>query len=166
MIFIILTSVLLAISVRVLVRAFRRRRDVGWAFAVVAMVLVLGGLFAVVLPLSITAQFAGTSRVSTDFPLRALAVGDGIQGQFFLGSGSVDGERVLNYVVQRDGYATLEQVDADKALIFEGEGTPHVESTERVLDAWWAAPFPLIGMTTGYQFHIPAGSIIESYSVQ
>lgn len=63
--------------------------------------------------------------------LKALGTSSKVQGKFFLGSGYVDGKRVLNYIQQGDdGGMRVAQVDAKDALIFRRlrQGRHHNEA--------------------------------------
>lgn len=115
---------------------------------------------------SVGAALGSSSIVTDRAELAALSNGSSVQGSFFLGSGRVDGKRVLNYVEQHDGYSTLEQVDADDSRIYEDEpDSPYLVTQWEVRDTswvWW--PWDFWGQPR-YDFHIPADSIVESYVI-
>lgn len=128
-------------------------------------VVPIAGVLVMLITLPIIAS-TGPQVVRSTTQLAALSTGDGITGHFFLGSGTVDSKRVLNYIADDDGLYTLEQVDADKATIRQGDYVPHVDQLATVRNDWWLAPFPVVGSFGDYAFYIPAGSILESYQIQ
>lgn len=100
--------------------------------------------------------------------LAALKTSNAIQGQFFLGSGTVDEEQVIRYIERSDdGSVVLQEVAARKARIYEGEDTkPYLDIYCNVIDNPWLLPFRFEpNLRCGYYFHIPAGSVLESYEV-
>jgi ABC-type multidrug transport system fused ATPase/permease subunit len=98
--------------------------------------------------------------------LRAVALGGSIEGHFFLGTGTVDGKRVINYVAQHeDGYVTVEQVDARNAYIYEDESSnPTVTAHHWRASEWWLSLWPT-DRGTNYSFHVPPGSVLENYTI-
>lgn len=98
--------------------------------------------------------------------LRALSASSSIEGRFyFLGGGYIDGKRVLNYIVQQNGYSTLEQADASDSRIYEDEqAAPYVESTYTTRWNTWIVPWPVAGGEQ-HNFHIPEDSILENYTI-
>ena len=100
-------------------------------------------------------------------PLKAIAAGDSVHGEFFLGSGSIDGKPVIKYATTDEhGAVRIAQVDADRAFIYEDapEGTAHMTA-----DLHWKSKPALwdgkSGEITLYAFHIPKGSVVENYKV-
>lgn len=97
--------------------------------------------------------------------LKALGTSSKAQGRFFLGSGYVDGKRVLNYIQQADdGAMKVSQTEADDALIFEGSDSATVTTKHYDYNNGWIIPWP-IGSTDKYDFHVPSGSVTESYTI-
>lgn len=130
------------------------------SLGVVGVGLVLG-LFC-----NFMAYTTGQAEPRTDVvQLRAFGDGDALMsGRFFLGSGAIDSEPTIEYIAKYDGYSVKEHIDADQARIIEdGKTEMHVVYTVRNSPIWWPDPIRIDGHT---EFHIPAGSVKESYSVE
>lgn len=141
---------------------------VTWRFVVAAVLgPVCAGLVALIVA-ALAHAFGGSTRVVTEtanYELVALANGSSVSGQFFLGTGSVDGKNVFNYVTDDGGYSTLRQADADQSSIWQDEDEDPYLDVSRI--AWrvdWAMPSPIFS-TLRYDFHIPDGSVYNGYSV-
>lgn len=101
----------------------------------------------------------------TSIPLKALANRSSLEGQFFLGGGYIGEQQVINYV--RDiggGGSKIESISADEATIFEDSSSPHLRIIKTVKTMPNVVPWE-IGYDMHNDFHIPAGSILSSYSV-
>lgn len=102
------------------------------------------------------------------YRLRTLGTANGIEGHsYFLGGGYINSERVLNYITQRDGGAIqVQTADADVSVVFEdapaGTGTVQKLHVDHING--WVTPWPL-GSHDQYVFHIPAGTVADSYSL-
>lgn len=93
--------------------------------------------------------------------LLALNDSSSTSGSFFLGSGSFDEEPAFFFYQQGERGATLEHVDADVALIIEEDiKQPYISFTRTTTENrfWYIG-----GTETNYEFHIPKGSITNSY---
>lgn len=162
MIFWILLGAAVAVVALVFVRVVR---DDGWGFAalvsiVAAMLsaLVGGGLLALSL------LIPGTVVREQTHPLRAIGDSSSIEGRFYLGSGYIGGSRQLNYIKQGDGYSMVASAPGESSRVFEGSSGPSVIEYEHVYSNAWVIPWEFrIGWT--YDFHVPAGSILEDYSI-
>jgi hypothetical protein len=163
--------VLAVVGVAVLVAfvlGWRSWSDIYDGFMAAGVTLAIGFFVFVIgaFVLSGIAADTGTDEPRTDTSeLRALSTGSSVEGAFFLGGGYIDGKRVLNYVVQHDGYSTLEQIDAALCRIYEdGDANPRfvVTTTDRYnrLLVPWA-----VKVRNQYDFHIPANSILESFTI-
>jgi hypothetical protein len=111
----------------------------------------------------------GTVDRSWDTQLRALNTGSEIHGRFFLGSGRIDEDPVFSFLYeQADGGVKLSTVPADDSTVYEGEADPFLTTTEtqRTPNEFWS-PFLLAPRVAGYQydFHIPEGSVLNTYEV-
>lgn len=138
--------------------------SLGWG----ALCLVLFGPVAIFIVLLIASAVGGTQTVTSSQPLVALRTSSSVEGRFFLGTGTVDSKPVIRYIVLADdGAALLSEVEARQARIYQDEeDAPRVDRGSRVLDNPWIAPFPVsLGAGTAYYFHVPAGSVLESYEV-
>lgn len=104
-------------------------------------------------------------HVERNETLRAVSASSSIQGRFFLGSGYVNGVRVLNYISAEKGYSELRQANASASRIFEDESAaPYVTVYEWAKEAWWIAP-GRYGAGETFDFHIPEDSILEDYTI-
>lgn len=98
--------------------------------------------------------------------LRALGNANGLEGRsYFLGGGYVKDKRVLNFITNNEGGAIkVERADAEDSVIYEDSTAASVKVTHVDYVNGWIAPFPL-GDSHKYEFHIPAGSVVESYTL-
>ena len=98
--------------------------------------------------------------------LKALGNANATTGRFyFLGGGYIDGKRVLNFITERQGGAIrVEQADATNSTIYEGSTDATVQVRHYDHNNGWVLPWP-IGSHTEYEFHIPSGSVVESYTL-
>lgn len=146
-------------------------REDGWwgvalGFLISLIVAIIWGLGVLGIWGATVTNGAAFESKSVDSELRAFSVGDSIEGRsFFLGGGYVDGKRVLNYIVQRDGFSTIEQVNADESRVYEDEtASPYVEVKTFSVEMWWLILGP-VSTGTRYDFHIPDNSILENYTI-
>jgi hypothetical protein len=100
------------------------------------------------------------------YKLKALGNANTTTGRFyFLGGGYINGERVLNYISQRDSGAILvEQSKAKDSTIFEGSAEATVRVRRYDYINGWILPWPM-GSADKYEFRIPEGSVVESYTL-
>ena len=100
------------------------------------------------------------------YKLKAIGNSTALEGRmYFLGGGYVNDKRVLNFISQREGGAIrVEQAEAEDATIYEGsaDATVRVEHIDH--NNGWVSPWPL-GSHDDYEFRIPAGSVVESYTL-
>lgn len=100
--------------------------------------------------------------------LRALDSGSGIEGRhYFLGGGYVNNKRVLNFIVRNeDGSSSLGYTDANESRIFEDTAEkPYMLTKEKNYGNWWFAFDSTIRTERTYEYHIPAGSVLESTQI-
>lgn len=130
----------------------------------------IGGLFVVGLLSGATSLWGWTYVVKTEvktLELQALDTGDSMSGRFFLGSGYVNGERTLNYIVKTDGgWSEVGAHGADHSRIFEDESDRPV-----LIETYWTWGNPWLfpwdwGTTDNADFHIPDNSVVEDYTVR
>lgn len=104
--------------------------------------------------------------------IECLNDGSSVHGEFFLGSGTVDGKMVYNYYVKNDQFFTLKQLDASSTYITYLKDTttkPYLE-VQKMVDiptdrcSWnnWAFDAEEVKATV---FHIPQGSIKSNYNL-
>jgi hypothetical protein len=106
-------------------------------------------------------------KVSTrTHALKSMGTSSALNGRaYFLGGGYINEKRVLNYISQREaGAIRVEQAEAEDSVIFEDTNKPTVTVDHYDYLNKWVSPWPIWG-TDKYTFHIPAGSVVESYSL-
>jgi len=141
----------------------------GETIGVGLFVLIVSGfasclLFALVFGLLVP----GNHTVKHEQPLAALSNHTGPSGSFFLGSGSVDGDSYLTYILQgSDGSYQIKTDDAYKYKIFQRSASGgSLVTYDSYLDAWWIAPFQIAKMShPDSELHIPEGSIQTGYNI-
>lgn len=127
---------------------------------------VLAGFFTL-LALLVISGVSSPSTTETSTELRNLNTGSETSGSFFLGSGYVDEERVLNYIERdSDGGNRVYSVEADKAVIYEDTDSPRLVTVAAAHGEWlWGAGnAPFIERT--YKFYVPEGSVFEDYTIK
>src|SRR4029453_12012690 len=108
-------------------------------------------------------QYHDTEK--TTISLKALGNKSAVDGQFFLGGGYIGEKQVINYV--RDigsGGSKIESMPADQATLFEDTTTPHLNIIKTVKTMPDVIPW-YYGSDMHYDFHIPAGSVLQNYKV-
>lgn len=139
------------------------------AFFVALFTLIVGGFLGLMLWIGSSFVLADRDHVvvhESTQQLKALGNANGIEGHsYFLGGGYVEDKRVLNYITQgSDGAIRVERSDADASTIFEGSDNATVEITVTDESNPWVSPWP-INTRHSYEFHIPTGSVVESYEL-
>lgn len=126
------------------------------------MVLLVGGIITINEP---------TKPVNKTYNLVALQDGNSTGGSFFLGTGYIDDKQQFSYYQENNGQYRLKSVDAENAIIIQGNGKPRVVKSCS-LDA--VAPiifYPFFQgdrydcSTKTYEFHVPPGSIKSNYTL-
>lgn len=127
--------------------------------------LLLGclGVIAGIL-LSLLPWFAkGTT--STDYSLMQIGDSRSTSGSFFLGSGIISDSQVFTFYKNENGVITLSQADAGMSQIQYTEGKPTVTVTRQACTSRWALQAGCSERTNTYVFHIPTGSVQNSYTL-
>lgn len=97
-------------------------------------------------------------------PIKSLASSSSVHGDFFLGTGVVDGKRVINYVTQEPGGGmTLRQVDAATSYIYE-DGRECM-SIDHHWDEWPAFVPWRNNEFDMHVFHVPRGSVASDFVI-
>jgi hypothetical protein len=140
--------------------------EYGWAVGSFLLTFVFGSLAAVLLVTVLFSAFPYTPIVvsSSTQTLTTLNTSTASQGTFFLGTGTVEGESVINYVTNENGVYRVQSVDADQATILTDSGEPTVIINVTQRENTAILPFRLPTLDT-YEFHIPEGSITANYEV-
>lgn len=136
-----------------------------WAASLMVGTFIGGIVLAILMSNNLhTTQYKDTEV--TNLALRALGNDTNIEGrQYFLGGGYIGEEKVINFITQApNGAIKIDKMPAAQAVIFEDSATPRLTITKTVRTMEWAVPWEL-GSTMHYDFHIPKGSVLESYSL-
>lgn len=158
---------------------FRRRFFRGWssgrgrpAITVGTIMWIAGGVVFFCISAATGLSFArpanaGVADTFSEHPLRALSAGTEMQGSFFLGSGTIDGEQVFRYLVdEADGYSVLKDVEAKRAKVREIEGPATLTLARTCEWPWWLMPSASWACSQPlYLFDVPPGSITTDYEV-
>lgn len=120
--------------------------------------LLLGSAIGVWLPTE--------NRITSSECITSLHESHIVEGDFYLGSGTINGKKQYIYSVHnKDGYQ-LETIDNDKNVILGyDDKNPRIEVKTRIFtnDAWlWFAVPPVQTKTTIY---IPKGTIKEDFNI-
>ena len=132
----------------------------GFLNGMIGTVLTLVAVFA----FSVSGAQSWNETSFTEQKLAALQTSASIEGQFFLGSGSVGDKRVLNYISNDDGAFRVGSVDASRAVIYEDSNSATMKVVRYEGRNDFLAPFPL-SRKTETEFHVPQGSIMSDFSI-
>jgi len=143
----------------------------GWPEITVPLAVIFGlgfgSLLSFVIPLGIVQSHPNQHKEET-FKLAALGNDSSISGDFFLGSGTVNGYQVYTYITEdAEGGYHLHQVRADNITVYqdaeEGAAT-YVKDYKRGVDTA-LYPWPGGWDNTKSAFHVPPGSVDNQYNV-
>jgi hypothetical protein len=118
---------------------------------------------AVVLPASYQES---TDSYTKTYSLQALDTGSTVTGRFYLGYGTINGSRTLNYITKdsKGGYH-IEQADAEWSTVYEKSDSTRVKVSTYSNYRWWLAPMRFTDFAKTYTFYVPANSILQNYSI-
>lgn len=161
--------VLVAVAIIVFILASDGLYDIGEGIFYALAATFVTFMFSMLIGFGIALSSDNRETIETGTTsLSAIASGSETEGAFFLGSGTVDEERVINYVsVTEDGGKTLESIPVEDAIIYEDATveTARLETTIDRWQAWWWAPWHLdVNETTA--FHVPAGTVSGDFDIQ
>jgi hypothetical protein len=165
-----LLYILLAASVVAAVIVSIHKSDrYGWAIGWFALTLIFGGIASLITTGIVVSNNVHTIKYTdtetTKLTLRALGNNSAVHGQFyFLGSGYVGERQVLNFTTESSGAVKLDSMPAAQAKIFEDSDDPHLMIIKTVQTMDWAVPWEL-SHQMHYDFHIPKGSVLQSYKI-
>lgn len=128
-------------------------------------------VFGLTLGLLTTFQY-GNSSVSTvsreTLKLKALGNSNAttVSRGYYLGGSYLGTKRVLNYMTDSSGAVRVEAADARTSTVYEDTEASKANVTiyHQVVHNDWLIPWN-IGSQDSYDFHIPAGSVAESYTL-
>lgn len=120
-----------------------------------------GGGIGILLALALPAE---TEPRITTYQIEALQDNSSISGQFFLGSGSVNGNMAYTFYYEVNGMYRIEQVNCDRAFIKYTTGEPKVEVhsvklTDSLINLFAFDCIP----QKEYIFYVPKGTIKQGY---
>ena len=100
------------------------------------------------------------------YQLKALGNDSALTGRsYFLGGGYIKDKRVLNYITRGEsGAIKVDRAYADDSTIYEGADKATLKVTHVDKVNGWISPWP-IDSHDFYQFNIPTGSVVESYTL-
>lgn len=99
--------------------------------------------------------------------LESLQDGSKLSGQFFLGSGHIDGKMQYVFYYENDGYYKMMQAESELVKVKYFEGRPQVEITTQWPTDSWINYFGLssdVGDKT-YIIQVPKGTIHNNYNL-
>jgi len=99
--------------------------------------------------------------------LESLQDGSKLSGQFFLGSGHIDGKMQYVFYCEKDGYYKMMQAESELVKVKYFEGRPQVEITKQWPTDSWINYFGLstdMGDKT-YIIQVPKGTIHNNYNL-
>lgn len=133
----------------------------------ISLGIALAWLLAVGLLVFVSGMMSYNHEESESVSLRALGSDSSVSGSFFLGSGYVNGERVLSYIKEnKNGSFTTGQVEGKHAEIWELEDAkPQMVTHTQYSDRWWLIP-ERVKTGTWWEFRVPEGSVSESFEVK
>ena len=105
-----------------------------------------------------------TYSITEDIDIYAMQDNLATEGDFFLGSGHVDGELKYFYVVKDEFGYTVTNVNADDAYIQYSTERCHLEKHTYTFDNWFVRSIA-VPCSDRYIFYVPEGSIINDYAV-
>lgn len=88
----------------------------------------------------------------------------GVEGSFFLGSGTIDSEPHYTYMIETERGFKLESVEADEAYIIYDDN-PRIQTKYKSLKYDWMYLIAIKWSSAEYTFYIPEGSIYTGYKV-
>lgn len=137
-----------------------------WLISIGTLLLSACGAVIVWFIIALNAPYNHELLSDETYNLKALGTDSAIYGRaFFIGGGYIGEDRVLNYITVRDGGAIkVEKAKADDSTIYEDAQNATVTVRHYDHTNWWIQTWP-IGDHYEYEFHIPAGSVLESYTI-
>lgn len=153
-------------------------RSIFWSIVASLVGLVIGGLFGIMLASGIGVSGAKVQKVLGPATLVSIRSSDGVNGAFIWGSGSIGSETSYNFMLKLDdGSLTPRKVPSDSLVFF-------IQDPELKDVGYWRTTIELDDLTSpactnwswgicsGFQktirqeFRVPAGTIVEQFSVK
>jgi hypothetical protein len=148
----------------------------GMTLASVLLGVLSGGFIMVVLLTFLPVNTYDTYSYTQN--IYSLERGSTVKGQFFLGSGVIEGKQMYYYFEQNGEGYMLGQTEAKGLQMVERDETPHIEvwkwrkiyTFEKWLNGTWFGTVPEDSVESSSNFYvkkivIPKGTIIQQYKV-
>lgn len=150
-----------------------------WILSIVFLTLLVIGIYRDLMFIPLTFGLAGFGALMLltafgtydvvekrdTYQLAALGTGSETSDSFFLGTGSIDEEPVVQFVIKgNDGWNTIEQVKQSRSKIKEDTDNPHVTYVYTTKSNPWILPFEWNGNRT-YEFNVPEDTIVNNYVI-
>ena len=147
-----------------------------WIISIVFLILLAIGIYRDLMFIPFTFGLAGFGALMLltafgpydvvekrdTYQLAALGTGSETNGSFFLGTGSIDEEAVVQFVIKgNDGWNTIEQVKQSRSKIKEDTDNPHVTYVYTTKSNPWILPLEWKGNRT-YEFTVPEDSFANT----
>ena len=130
-----------------------------FAFAFIGFIvyLAIGGIIGCGLPLN---------EIVEEQEIFALTDNSSVEGRNYLFSGYINEELVCRYVVNTDRGKHIEEVDAYKVYINEGDYKPVVKHYTYVFEKEWHEWFAHTLFTDDYyEFYVPENTVTNEYNI-
>ena len=124
------------------------------------------GIFAYLLIGGIIGYGLATNEIIEEQEIFALNDSSSIEGKNYLFSGYIDEKMVYRYVVETEKGKHIEEVDARRGYIKEGDYTPMVKYHYYTFEKEWYNWFVHNAFTDKYyEFYVPENTITTEYNV-
>lgn len=139
---------------------------IGCIFAILMGILgLIAGFFGTAMTTAIAETEADKTWVTVEETvIYSLADNWVAEGDFFLGTGNIEGELHYYYVAESDLGYTVEKVDADATYIKYTDEKPFIEKQESVYTNWFIRHMTC--PSTRYIIHCPENTIQKQYNVE
>ena len=103
--------------------------------------------------------------VKTTYNLECLQDNNSAKGEFFLGTGQIEGKMQYIFYYEQNGFYRLKQIDYEKVKIKYSEGKPKVEEiADKEIEGAFINYFAIdIESKIEYTIYIPKGTIKQNY---
>ena len=106
------------------------------------------------------------AKLESSVPLATLQDNRGIQGSFFLGTGSIDSEPVYFYIkALPNGGFQQDSIPAEHVVVFQDDTQPRLITYQTWAKTEWLMWLGLPGGSYESEIHVPPGSITSAYKV-
>ena len=121
------------------------------------LILVVSGLLFVILP-----STCDDTKIIKSIKIYSLYNNSEIEGNFVLGTGSINQEEYYYYFTEQDGAYYKEKISSNIGII-ETDETPKLETTIIRPDIWYGE---MIETIINQKLYVPRGTIIKEFKVR